>query len=226
MIKRTNGLWPALLLTGLLFGATRAAEAAGTIVNVAMTGVGSGPYLNQPFTCSFTYDQSHTVNLLHLGTFDFQGSNDTHKISYSINNGGTVTVMPPTCEPYTILTSANNKTAVQVTANTSNNSTFTVLLPMGTTLDQRHLPLPAAYPSGTALANSKFTLTGPTAFTGDIRTVSATVVAPAPVAPPDVVPVCVYPAPPAPCPVYACQPRPSCCFARLFARRCCRSNCW
>src|SRR5262249_14117504 len=151
----------------------------------------------------------------------FRRSPDTHRISYSINNGTTVTVMPPTCEPYTILTSANTKTAVQVTANTSNNSTFTVLLPIGMTLDQQHLPLATAYPTGAALANSTCTLTGPTAFTGKIPTVSATVVAAAPQAPPEMVPVSVSPTP-APCPVYACQPRPSCCFARLFARRCCR----
>jgi hypothetical protein len=223
MTKRIIGLWRSLLLLGLLVAVTGFAR-AGTIVTVALTGTGTGAFANQPFTCTFSYEEAHGVVLLHLGTFDFRGSSDKHSVSYSINGGQQINSIPPACEPYTILTSANSKTAIQLTANTPNNSTLAILLPMGATLDQRHLPFASAFPTPNALPGSTFTMTGPTSFTGVIKTAIPSQVASAPAAPASTEPA-LNVAPPA-YPVYTCQPQPACCLRRLFARRSCGNVCW
>jgi hypothetical protein len=217
-------LWHSLLLSGLLMGATGSRATGGTLVTVGFSGVGTGASAGQNFSGSFTYDQSLRVSGT-PGRFIFTQSALTHTLTYKLGSNPQVAGSGPGCEPYIITTSGNGGTTFQLNASTPGN-TIVIALPIGSTLSQRVLPLANAFPNPSALANSNFTVTGSTPFTGTIQTLNPQVAQPAPQAPaPCYVYVYSCPAPPA-CPVFACQPVSANCLSALFGRCFHRRSCW
>jgi len=216
--------WFQLLLTCLLIGIASRAD-AGTPVTVTYSGVGTG-MSSGTFSGYFIYDQSQSGT---AGVFKFESNAKTHVIDYKIGNNPAVLGTNTACQPFAITTSGSSfhQFALQATAPTG--TTVSIVLPTpSVTLSATTLPLcdPNVFPS-TANSGSTFALSGGTSFTGNITSLSCSVPpAPAPQGPP-VLCYVVYVCPaPVTCPVYVCQPRPACCFSRLFHRGslrfCCR----
>src|SRR4051812_20028731 len=84
-----------LLLPALAIGAAGAAD-AGTAVTVNFSGSG--------FSGFFVYDQAHAVSTP-VGTFNFAGSADFHKICYTVGTSAQVCRQQAQCTRFTILTS-------------------------------------------------------------------------------------------------------------------------
>ncbi len=137
-----------VLLVGLMMTASGSASAAGLVVTVAFKGTGTGPNLpaNAPFNGTFTYEETHRVSNI-LGTFNFTGSTDNHTLEYCLNDGIPVAGSGANCDPDTITTSGNTSTTFQLTSTLPGGNILTIKIPMGATLDQRHLPYSTAFPT-------------------------------------------------------------------------------
>jgi len=221
MAKSMMRFWSPLLLTILpILGANRADA---TDITVTFSGTPTGSSTGD-FSGFFEYDDSHPWKSDYL--FRFEGSADTHKLSYKTVPSGMRTGSFNTCEPFTITTSGG-QFVLKATVPNSPSTTVTIVVPsMGLAKD--HLPGCSIFPSSPPPPTCTFTLSGGFNYTGTIRTMNCSGAAAAlgaPCPPPCYVYTCTYPAP-ALCPAYACPPRPACCLTRLFARRSYRNSCW
>jgi hypothetical protein len=232
MAKSLIGRLAGSLLTILLIVPANQAD-AGTVVTVTFSGTVSGT--GAAFSGSFAYDESQPAASIY--EFKFEGATFTHMAVYTTAPTGRKTGLDSTCEPFTILTSGNTFTVVG-TVPQSPATTVTIVLPVSVTLSATSLPLcttgnpPVATFPSPPLSGSTFTLSGGTALTGTITSVSCSQTAGAIVrfsasvdASPGPSPASSYGSP-YPAPVYACQPRPRCCLSQFFARLSHRNCCW
>ncbi len=188
MTKPTIRFGSLVLVMGLLVVHPGSAFGAGLVVTVNFSGSVTSPSAG-PLTLTgcFTYEQSHKVSGTSSGVFKFKGASDGHSVNYSIAGQSPVSGSGTSSEPFTITTTVGampSPSTLQLvsTVSVGNNVTniVTIIVPLGTTPDQQHLPDATDFPSSpsAAVTSGSFAVTDSTGtttfYTGSIAAVIAT----------------------------------------------------
>jgi hypothetical protein len=231
-----------MLLSVIALAANKPASAAGPYVQVTFSGTGSGASGGTSnFYGCFQYDSSQPKEARY--TFSFTNLN--HELCYEIGDAAAIcygTVGASATESF-IINTAGGVFQLQAVLPTSPQTLIIIGLPMDTTVGPNNLPSTCVFtdpPPTTAYFKVQNNSNGQLIYSGTIGAILCTpspTIINCPCPPPEInrspakaihhpivsetgqapsIPVYAQ-APPAP--VYACQPRPSCCFSRLFS--CC-----
>lgn len=174
-------LGPALTLTltlsGLLIAAPGSAQ-GGTVITVKVTGTPASGFTGT-FSATFRYDQGHTGT---NGTFNFNGSGDTHSITYAAGIVGGVPALTgngsgSTAESFIITTFGNSGQEFKLVAHAPSTRAVTIVLPTTAVIFASpttvSLPNCSSFPSP-PLAGSTFTQVegGVTKYSGTITKIT------------------------------------------------------